>query len=310
MVTRVDAPHLGHRLQRDFDLHAALCPASLSSAHIVKTALEASHDCVIPAVRRPRIAKPRQSWQLLVVVLLLSCLIAGTLVFHYGKGMPWTGATYFTVTILTTVGFGDYHLHRDPGWMQAFGMLLMLAGVTLIALLVSFFSHFLITGGASRQQQERSARRLSRHFIVAGMGALGHAVVRELRGRGEKVVCVELDRPLMEADTSLHGVPVIDGDATLAETLLRAGIDRARALLAVTSADGTNLEIALRARSLTDQHRPEAPLPVVISCQDELLAARLRAAGNAYFPLSSAELAAPVFAEAAGNPVKVHHPRL
>ncbi len=120
MVTRVDAPHLGHRLQRDFDLHAALCPAALSAAQIVKKALDASHGSVIPAVSRPRISKPRQTWQMLVIVLLLGCLIAGTLVFHHGKGMPWMNAIYFTVTILTTVGFGDYHLHSDPGWMQGF----------------------------------------------------------------------------------------------------------------------------------------------------------------------------------------------
>lgn len=309
MVTRVDAPHLGHRLQRDFDLHAALCPASLSASHFVKTALDASRTPMREPSRRPRVSRRRASWQRLVLALLISCLIAGTLVFHFAKGMPWVNAAYFTVTILTTVGFGDYHLHHDPGWMQAFGMVLMLAGVTLIALLVSFFSHFLITGAASRHQHERAARRMRRHFIVAGMGSLGHAAVRDLQERGEKVVCIELDAGLISGDPSLNGVPVIDGDATRAEILLLAGIDCARAVLAVTSADGTNLEIALRARSLTDQYRPEHPLPVIISCQDDLLAARLKAASNAYIPLSSAELAAPVFAEVAVNPVRVHHAR-
>ena len=98
---------------------------------------------------------------------------------------------------------------------------------------------------------------------------------------------------------ALHHAPVIEGDAAQPETLLRAGVDRARAVMVVTSADGVNLEIALRARTLTEQHRPNVPLPVIIACQDELLAARLRAAGNCYFPLSSAEMAAPVFVEGA-----------
>lgn len=307
MVTRVDAPHLGHRLQRDFELHAALCPAALSASHFVKCALEASAQNFAPPARRPVIMQRRTAWQTVVLVLLGSCLIAGTLVFHFAKDMPWMNATYFTVTILTTVGFGDYHLHQDPPWLQAFGMVLMLAGITLIALLVSLFSHFLITGEATRAQHQRAARRQRRHVIVAGMGSLGHAVVRELQERGVPVVCIEKDSAIAVVAASLHHVPVVEGDATLAETLLRAGVDRARAVMVVTSADGMNLEIALRARTLTEQHRPDAPLPVIIACQDELLAARLCAASNCYFPLSSAEMAAPVFVASALDPALSAH---
>lgn len=301
MVTRVDAPHLGHRLQRDFELHAALCPSALSASHFVKVAVESSAGVPAAPVVKPALKRRQTSWQMLVLVLLAVCLVAGTLVFHYAKDMPWIHATYFTVTILTTVGFGDYHLHRDPGWLQVFGMLLMLAGITLIALLVSLFSNFLITGEASRVQHDRAARRKRRHVIVAGMGSLGHAVVRDLHERGESVVCIEQDSVAAAHTAKLYRIPVIEGDATSAETLLRAGIDCARAVMAVTSADGVNLEIALRARSLTDTHRPAYPLPVIISCQDELLAARLRTASNCYFPQSSADTAAPVFADAALN---------
>lgn len=299
IITRVDAPHLGHRLQQDFDLNAALCPATLSAGHFVSTALEASANrSSLPKSDRLE-PRHRPPWQTLVLIILAACLASGTLVFHYAKDIPWVDAVYFTVSILTTVGFGDYHLHNDPAWLKVFGMLLMVAGISLIALLVSLFSHFLITGEATRQQHERAARRLDRHVIVAGMGSLGMAVVKELHERGIPAVCIELDSARRETAPIKHGTPWIEGDATDAETLLRAGIDRARALLAVTSADGTNLEIALRARSLSDHRSSDAPLPVIISCQDELLASRLRAASNAYIPLSSADLAAPVFLKAA-----------
>jgi voltage-gated potassium channel len=239
------------------------------------------------------------SWLRRAFVLLGSCLAAGTLVFHFAKALPWVDAAYFTMAILTTVGFGDYHLLHDPAWLQVFGMVLMLAGITLIALLVSLFSHFLVTGDATRAQHVRAARRQRRHVIVAGMGAQGHAVVRELHERGGKVVCIELNPAAAALAATRHHVPVIHGDASQAESLLRAGIDRARAVMALTSADGVNLEIALRARTLAEQHRPRAPLPVIISCQDEFLAARLRAAGSCYLPLSSAEISAPVFADGA-----------
>lgn len=307
MVTRVDAPHLGHRLHRDFGLTAALSPAALSAGHFAKAALETSESAPPPPAKRPALTGNRHHWQVIVLVLLATSVISGTLVFHFAKDLPWMDALYFTVTIMATVGFGDFNLAQDPAWLKAFGIFMMLSGVTLFALLVSLFSHFLLTGEATRQQQEWSARRQRRHVIVAGMGTLGNAVVRDLHGRGVPVVCVESDPVAASEAARQHRAAVITGDATEAETLLRAGIDQARALLAVTSADGANLEIALRARSLADTHRPSAPLPVIIACQDELLAARLRSAGNDYFPLSSADLAAPVMADAALGIAHGHH---
>ncbi len=299
MVIRVDAPHLGHRLQEDFGLAAALCPATLCAGQFVKAALEASAEPAALPARRPPISGRRRHWQAMVLLLLGCALLSGTLVFHFAKGLPPVDALYFTVSILTTVGFGDYNLQDDPAWLKVFGIFVMLSGITLIALLVSLFSNFLITGEATRQQHERAARRQRRHVIVAGMGSLGHAAVRELRERGEPLVCVERDPEAASAAAQQHRITVITGDATEPETLLRAGLDQARAVLAVTSSDGVNLEVALRARTLAGRHRPGAPLPVIISCQDELLAARLRHSGNDYHPLSTAELAAPVLAAAA-----------
>jgi hypothetical protein len=223
----------------------------------------------------------------------------GTLAFHFGKGLGWLDALYFTITILTTVGFGDFSLHADPAWLKILGMGLMLAGFILIALLVSLFSHFLLTGEASRQQHERNARRQKNHVIVIGMGSLGMAVVRDLNERRQSVVIIEQDPATAETAAELYRVPVIQGDASQAETLLRAGLDQARAVMTLTSSDGVNLEICLRASTLADQHRPEAPLPMVISCQDELLGARLRSASPAFHPLSPAEIGAPILVETA-----------
>ena len=67
-----------------------------------------------------------------------------------------------------------------------------------------------------------------RPVIVAGMGSLGHAVVRDLQERGEPVVCIELNGATAGVAAALHHVPVIEGDAAQPETLLRAGVDRAR----------------------------------------------------------------------------------
>ena len=82
MVTRVDAPHLGHRLQRDFELHAALCPAALSAAHFVKCALEAPEQTDAPPARRPVVMPRRTSWQMLVLEVFTIILYPFTVMLH------------------------------------------------------------------------------------------------------------------------------------------------------------------------------------------------------------------------------------
>ena len=91
-----------------------------------------------------------------------------------------------------------------------------------------------------------------------------------------------------------HGIPVVVGDATRVDTLLRAGLDRARALIAATSLDAVNLEIGLTAHMLVDERRPERPLRTVLRCFDPDLANRVHNVSRDYTLLSAAKIAAPI----------------
>jgi voltage-gated potassium channel Kch len=94
-------------------------------------------------------------------------------------------------------------------------------------------------------------------------------------------------------------VPVLLGDATRPETLLKAGFRRARAVVVATSSDALNLEIGLMAQTLVEDYRPKRPLQLVLRCFDPDLAKRIHRVSQNYTLLSSAELAAPLFVEAA-----------
>lgn len=300
VVTRVECGHLAHRIHRNFGLSAALCPAALCTRFFVEAALAAPVESKVPLRSRPKVVSHRRYRSLWIAAYIFVVLfLVAIAVFHFGKKLSVLEAAYFSITILTTVGFGDHSLLHDPPVVKLFGMLLMLSGVSMIALMVSIFSQFILSGEASRRQLERQAWRQKNHVIIAGLGTLGLAIARDLHGRGIPTVLVEKDPVVAESVAwQLHLIVVL-GDAKSADTLLHAGIDRARALLAVTSSDATNLEIGLMAATLAEQHRHQTPLPITLVCQDPVLAERLRTSRENFHTLSTSDLAAPVYVESA-----------
>jgi voltage-gated potassium channel Kch len=108
------------------------------------------------------------------------------------------------------------------------------------------------------------------------------------------VVIIEQDPNCRFLNTARSAkIPVIYGDATLAATLEAANVNRALGLLAVTSDDTINLEIALSAKSLV------ATLPVVVRNQDPHFAAMTQQVFDFEAVLSPTDLAAPAFAATA-----------
>ncbi len=92
------------------------------------------------------------------------------------------------------------------------------------------------------------ARALRGHVVVCGLGETGLEIVHRLNHEGHKVVAITReDAPAAIAQCDRLGVPVLSADATRAETLDSAGIAGARALVATTGSDATNLDIVMAA---------------------------------------------------------------
>lgn len=323
IVMRLDSDKLGARLERDFGIDAVLSPPVLAARLFSRAALEE------PPAPRPAAVQPqaetaktaarsrRGGWErwpgrfslrepALLAMSLGLLFLSAVLVFHRLLGLPMIDAIYFTATIVTTVGFGDFNLQRESPLIKLFGVLLMFSGVTLIAVLSSYLTNFFVSGAATQVRAERAARRLRGHVILCGLGSVGFEVVEDLLERGVGVVVVDAAAPPDDGRFRQLSkrVPLLLGDATHADVLLRAGIDRARALVTMVSADAINLEIALVAQTLVEERRPTRPLRLVLRCFDPDLADRVHAVSDAYTLLSSAEIAAPIFIKSALTPNK------
>jgi Trk K+ transport system NAD-binding subunit len=88
-------------------------------------------------------------------------------------------------------------------------------------------------------------------------------------------------------------IPVIQGDASMPATLKAANFEQAQSLLAVTSNDTVNLEIALNAKSLNPK------TSVIVRYQDPEFAWMAQLVFDFDAVFSPAELVAPAFAAAA-----------
>ncbi len=302
IVMRHSQSQLARRFEADFGIAAALAPADLAASAFVEAALAAPSSAATlrPCDRRmPLPRRPIRTEFLAIPLLLVGLYATAIVVFRATLGLSWIDATYFATTVVTTVGFGDINLLDAPGWVKLFGVGLMFAGVLLIGLTASLLAVFVVTGTADRLRNELRARRLRNHVVVCGLGSVGMAVARDLFERGSQVVVVD-----PSADDELHRetnprCPVIVGDATRPVILHRAGIERARALVACTGNDALNLEIGLTAQSVAEASRTDRPLRLVLRCFDADLARRIHAVSDNYTLLSEAAIAARVFVERA-----------
>ncbi len=96
---------------------------------------------------------------------------------------------------------------------------------------------------------ERKISGMRDHVVVCGWGRVGRAIARDLAAMGAETVVVDTDATRLEDAP----VPTVFGDATDDEVLDRAGLRRARALVAALDTDAGNLFVTLSARAL----RPE-----------------------------------------------------
>jgi Trk K+ transport system NAD-binding subunit len=143
------------------------------------------------------------------------------------------------------------------------------------------------------RQRDSVPRGLSDHVVVVGLGDIGTKVVDQLHDRGIAVVCVESDEGARGVDRARElGVPVVIGDATREAALRAARVATSRAVLSLACDDAVNVEIALRARTLSGDPR------MVLRLFDDDLAERLGHGLRLGGTRDPALLAAPGFAAA------------
>ncbi|MFJ8718186.1 NAD-binding protein [Streptomyces violaceus] len=226
---------------------------------------------------------------------LVGCVLALAVALMFVTGQHPLYATY--VTLLDLFGINDPAYHKSTG-RQVLQLLSGLVGLLLLPVLLAAVLEALGTF-RSASTLRKPPRGLGGHVVLLGLGKIGTRVLTRLRELHIPVVCVESDPEARGMATARRlRVPVVLGDVTQEGVLEAAKIHRAHALLALTSADTTNLEASLYARSV----RPD--LRVVLRLYDDDFATAVYRTLRAAHPFaltrsrSVSHLAAPAFAGA------------
>jgi voltage-gated potassium channel len=209
--------------------------------------------------------------------LVIGVLVVGTLGYQWlwrGVGGTWLDALFMTFTTMTTIGYGEVRPLSSAG--RIFTMVIATAGIGAFFYTFSVVLDYLVETGVAdtrgRRRMERRIADLTGHVIVAGLGRVGRQAALELADAGMPFVTVD-PGPAAAHFAEERGYLVLTGDATEDAVLERAGVRRARGLIATTANDATNLYIVLSTRVLNPELR------IVARAADESSVAKLLRAG-------------------------------
>ena len=234
-----------------------------------------------------------QSMLLVTLVLFLTIFMATVTYISFDFNTSVVDAIYFSVGMITGAGGEEQVVEKSPDTIKLFTAMMMLVGTGTVGIFYALLNEFIL-GTRLRQFWDAARVPTRHHYIICGLGGIGVQIVNQLHNNGYEVVVIERDpdNRFLGVIRSL-GVPVILGDASLSTTLEAANINRAEALLVVTSNDMTNVEIALSAKALAPNLR------VIVRNHDSQFARGVQQVFNFEVVLSPTELATPAFAAAA-----------
>jgi voltage-gated potassium channel len=213
----------------------------------------------------------RQTEMLLLAVA--ATLAAGTVGFRLILHESWLQAFYRAVITSTLTGLDTV---PSTNGARLLSIAMVLAGLTIIAyagaVIVEAIAGGVLTGVLAERRRERTIRGLHDHFVICGYGRVGRRVAEEFRAAGVPYVVLDFSEEAL-ASAKEHGDLLIEGNATHDEDLHRAGIERARGLVAASDSDADNLYIVLSARAMG------SGLQIVARAADEDAAKKLTLAG-------------------------------
>lgn len=185
------------------------------------------------------------------VLVLVLIYIIGFVGYMLIEKMPFLDALFMTTITITTVGYGVVKELSTAG--TVFTILLIIFGTGSAAYILISLADFLLNEFlAGRVQNRRIKNMISKminHYIICGLGRVGLEIANVLAKDNEKFVVVDsADEPIeiCRQNNWLY----IKGDASEDKVLLKAGIEKAKALFAALDTESENVYITLSAKAI------------------------------------------------------------
>lgn len=210
------------------------------------------------------------------LTLIAGEFLLGIAGYMYYENYSLREAFYMTVITISTVGYTEVRPLSPAG--QLFSSFLILLNIGIFAYALSVFSYYVFSGKIFKVMHQNmidsKIDALQDHVIVCGYGRYGQEVVQNFLHHNISFVVIENDPGVIDQiQKSEDKILYIQGDATHDETLLEAGVMRARSLITALPDDSNNLFIVLTARQMSDK------LDIISRTSDVRSKRKLRHAG-------------------------------
>lgn len=194
------------------------------------------------------------------LIVLVAVIAVFAVLFHiimeYAEGQQhsWLTGVYWTLTVMSTLGFGDITFHSDLG--RVFSMVVLLSGIVLLLIVLPFaFIRYFYAPWLEARLRLRAPREVgdetSGHVVLCAWDSIAPGLAEELTALSIPWVLIEPDAA-RAAQLHGEGVSVLAGEVDNADTYQLAGVSRARAVLAnCDEVTNTNITLTVREVSAT-----------------------------------------------------------
>lgn len=203
----------------------------------------------------------------LIVLVILIALAA--VVIDQQRGNP--AESYLSaVNLILHVGIPQ---DAENGWLL---LLFSIAGGVIIIYLVLMLVQAVYTNAMKKSIDEarrmKKVKEFSGHYIICGGGSLGFSVGKTLAKNGQPVVVLDKDDERV-AEMNAADIPAVEGDCFNNDFLKKAGLMKAKIVIACLNDDGDNLLLTMLVKELNPN------VKVIAEATYEKYAIQLKRAG-------------------------------
>ena len=199
----------------------------------------------------------------IIAIIVLYSIGFHLIMLHEGRQFSWVTGFYWTLTVMSTLGFGDITFSTDLGLL--FTLLVLISGVVLLLIMLPFsFIQFFYAPWLEAQSDSLAPRELpvetTGHIIITNLDPITKKLIIKLNRRQlEYVLLADDSQQAIELHDS--GYRVVVGEPDDPDTYLRLRVENA-ALVVATNDDLINTSIAFTVREITSM------VPIVSSADN------------------------------------------